>query len=184
MRKVLALVGAVRPHRPLLSATRWILNSGFSLGGMGRQLIDLADQCMVRSNSKPAEGSRGAWPGGVRSVFNSDALIIACSVSDAEVPEGLGNLLYHLPVEAVATKAVGIVMMGGRHQYALAVDRQLRNVLVQRGALIVPASVRLTPADFETGLLAEDARQSLSNLADSVIKLMQVAPRPEAERRL
>jgi NAD(P)H-dependent FMN reductase len=100
MRKVLALVGAVPPHRRLLTATRWISNSRFSLGGIDRQLIDLADQRMVRSNSTLAEGGRGAWPRLVRSVFNSEALIIACPVHDAEVPEALRNLLYHLPVAA------------------------------------------------------------------------------------
>jgi len=175
--KVLALLGAVAPQRRLVSAIRWLLSSAFPLEAARQQLIDLSEKGL------------GLWNGGsvgrfkenstsiVKSVLGSDALIIGCPVYDASVPEGLKNLLHHLPVEAVAAKPIGIVVMDGRQQHVQSVEWQLRNMLAWRGAFLVPASVRLTAADFATGLPGDEVKRDLAKLADSIIKLAQVVPR-------
>ena len=70
------------------------------------------------------------------------------------------------------------------------VDWRLRDVLAWFGAIVVPTSVYLAPADFLEGQLTESAKQDLRDLADVVIKLKEVAtlgnflgPKPLAGRR-
>jgi NAD(P)H-dependent FMN reductase len=90
-------------------------------------------------------------------------------------------LLYHLPVQAVAGKPVGIVTIGGTQDHILAVDWQPRNVLVWSGALIAPPSVHLSGNDFISRELAEDARLRFGGLARAIVELL-LEPRNSFQR--
>jgi FMN reductase len=99
-------------------------------------------------------------------------VLIAAPVYRASYPGVLKNLLDTTPVEALQSKPVGLVAMGGSAHHFLGVDWQLREVLTWFGALVAPTSVYLTGGDFKDGQLASDGgRKDLAALSETLLSL-------------
>jgi FMN reductase len=174
--KLLAIMGSVTPPGRLLSATRWLLNNTLAAHkGLDSELINLAEKRIAFADGRPPELYKDDTVSVIRSVQTSDGIIIASPVYRGSITGALKNLLDHLPVESLAAKPVGIVAMGATNHHFLGVDWHLRDILAWFGAIVVPTSVYLVSADF-TEELSEGARQDLTELAEAVIKLTQVAP--------
>jgi FMN reductase len=177
--KLLAIVGSVTPPGRLLSATRWVLDSASaSRKDLEVDLINLADKKVAFADGRPPEQYNDDTAGIIESVRTADGVIVASPVYRGSFTGALKNLLDHLPIETLAGKPVGIVAMGATQHHYLGVDWHLRDVLAWFGALLVPTSVYLASADFVDGQLADSAKQDLKDLADAVIKLKEVVPRP------
>lgn len=175
---LLAIVGSVTPPGRLLSATRWLLDSASaSRKDLEVELINLADKKVAFADGRPPEQYKDDTAAIIESVRAANGVIIASPVYRGSFTGALKNLLDHLPVESLAGKPVGIIAMGATQHHFLGVDWHLRDVLAWFGALLVPTSVYLASADFVEGQLTENAKQDLTDLADAVIKLKEVAPR-------
>jgi FMN reductase len=168
--KVAALLGNVTPHRQLLSAIRWLLDNGFPERPDAR-VISLAGKRLAFGSGRPGYQDDGAAI--IRELIAANAVIVATPVYDGVVSDSLSNLLYHLPVEAVASKPIGIIAIGGTHDHFVGIDRHLRNVLVWWDALIMPASVHLEATDMASGKPTTSAERRLRALANSVIQLVK-----------
>jgi FMN reductase len=168
--KIAALLGNVSPHRQLLSAIRWLLDYGFPERADAR-VISLAEKRLAFGSGKPGYQDDSAAIG--CELIAAKAVILATPVYDGVVSDSLSNLLYHLPVEAIASKPIGIIAIGGTHEHFVGIDWHLRNVLVWWDTLIVPASVHLDAADMASGKPTTRAEQRLRGLAKSVISLVR-----------
>lgn len=166
--KVAALLGNITPHRQLLSAIRWLLDNGFP-ERVDAQVLSLAEKRLPFGSVKPGYQDDGAAI--ICALTAANAVILATPVYQGGVSDSLSNLLYHLPVEAVASKPIGIIAIGGTHDHFVAMDWHLRNVLVWWDALIVPASVHLEARDMASGKPTSSAEQRLRMLVNSVIQL-------------
>jgi FMN reductase len=125
----------------------------------------------------------------VESVSRASAMLVASPVYRASFPGVLKNLFDHLPVEALAGKAVGWVVVGATAHHYLGVDRHLRDVLSWFGALALPTGVYLTNDDFVSGKPSPAAAAELDALAATLIDTMErlagskPGPAPLAARR-
>ncbi|MGO9267513.1 MAG: NADPH-dependent FMN reductase [Candidatus Binataceae bacterium] len=177
--KLLAILGSVTPPGRLLSATRTMLEDAGSLhAGLETELTNLADKRIAFADGRPPEQLGDDTASVIQSARSADGVIIASPVYRGSLTGSLKNLLDHLPVEALAAKPVGIIAMGATDHHFLGVDWHLRDILAWFGALVVPSSVYLTPADFAEGKLTAVAQQNLAALADAVLKLTAVVPGP------
>jgi FMN reductase len=189
---LLAIVGAVTPPGRLNNATKLMLDHArASRPDLEVELINLGEKKIAFADGRPAEQLGDDTAAIVADVKSADGVVIASPVYRGSFPGALKNLLDHLPVESLAGKPVGIIAMGATTHHFLGVDWHLRDVLAWFGALVVPTSVYLTSADFVDGKLTANAQQDLTDLADAVIRLKDVAPssggflgpRPLAARR-
>lgn len=177
--KLVGIVGSVTPPGRLLNATRWLMeNAQASHADVHVDLINLADKRIAFADGRPPEQYQDDTAGIVRTVSEANAVIIASPIYRGSITGALKNLLDHLPLESLAGKPVGIVAMGATHHHFLGVDWHLRDILAWFGALVVPTSAYLVSGDFVDGELSENARQDLKDLADAVITLPRVAPKP------
>jgi NAD(P)H-dependent FMN reductase len=166
--RVAALLGNVTPHRQLLSAIRWLLDNGFP-ERVDARVLSLAEKRLAFGCGKPAYQDDSAAI--ICELTAANAVILGTPVYEAGVSDSLSNLLYHLPVAAVASKPIGIIAIGGTHDHFVGIDWHLRNVLVWWDALIVPASIHLEAGDMASGKPTTRAEQRLRVLVNSVIQL-------------
>jgi FMN reductase len=177
--RLLAIVGSVTSPGRLLSATRWLLDSAStSRKDLEVELINLADKKVAFADGRPPEQYKDDTAGIIESVRVADGVIFASPVYRGSFTGALKNLLDHLPIESLAAKPVGIVAMGATQHHFLGVDWHLRDVLTWFGAVLVPTSVYLVSADFVNGQPTDSAKEDLKDLANAVIKLKEVSPRP------
>ncbi len=177
--KLLGILGSVTPPGRLLTATRWALDhASASQAGLETQLINLADKRIAFADGRPPEQLGDDTAAVIRDTQNADGVIIASPVYRGSITGSLKNLLDHLPVEALASKPVGIIAMGATDHHFLGVDWHLRDILAWFGAIVVPSSAYLASSDFAEGKLTAEAQQNLAALADAVLKLSVVAPGP------
>ena len=177
--RLLAIVGSVTPPGRLLNATRWMLETArASHGDLEIELINLADKKIAFADGRPAEQLGDDTAPIIASVRAANGVIVVSPVYRGSFTGALKNLLDHLPIEALAGKPAGIVAMGATQHHFLGVDWHLRDVLAWFGALVAPTSAYLVSADFVDGKLIESAQQDLTDLADAVIRLKDVAPAP------
>ncbi len=120
----------------------------------------------------------------------ADLVLFASPVYRGSFTGALKNLLDLVPVEGLAGKACGIVMMGGSDHHYLAADTHLRPVLAWFGAHVAPVSVYLTSRHFgsDGALASPEAQAEIKELVGSVVALGRApvaklpGPRPLAAR--
>ena len=166
--KVVAVLGNVTPHRGLLSAIRWFLDKGLPAEA-DTEVIDLSDKQLRFRSHKP--GFRDDTAQVFARLREADALIFATPAYEGGLGDSLTTLLYNLPLEAVASKPVGILAVGGTADDFYSADWHLRSVLVWTDAFIAPASVHLRAPNCLPKTLAESERQELKQLANWVAEL-------------
>jgi FMN reductase len=177
--RLLAILGSVTPPGRLLNATRWLLDStSAARKDVEVDLINLADKKIAFADGRPPEQYNDDTAAIIGSVRAADGVIFASPVYRGSFTGALKNLLDHLPIESLAAKPVGIVAMGATQHHFLGVDWHLRDVLAWFGALVVPTSVYLVSTDFVNGELTDSAKHDLKDLADAVVTLKEVSPRP------
>ncbi|HZP45200.1 MAG TPA: NADPH-dependent FMN reductase [Candidatus Binataceae bacterium] len=188
--KLVLIVGSVTPPGRLSGAVRWLRDTAQATYQSAAELIDLADKRLSFADGRPPASFQDDTAAVVASVHAADAVIIATPVYRGSITGALKNLLDHLPVEALASKPVGIIAMGATPHHFLGADWHLRDILAWFGALVMPTSVYLTSADFVEGRLVDSARQDLTALLDAAVKLTALAapgnflgPPPFAARR-
>ena len=169
---LLMLVGAATPPGRLAAAIATTAEAARTGGDVAVEILNLAetpiDICDGRPLESYGEGTREA----VVRIAAAAAVLIGAPVYRASYPGVLKNLLDIVPVEALQSKPVGIVAMGGSPHHYLAVDTQLRQVLAWFGALVAPTSVYVTGGDFRDGeLTSETARKELVALTDTLMTL-------------
>ena len=184
--KLLMVVGAATPPGRLAAAVAFAAAAAKNTAAV--DVLNLAelpvDICDGRALDQYGQPTRQA----VARIAAASAVLIAAPVYRASYPGVLKNLLDITPVEALQSKPVGIVAMGGSPHHFLGVDLQLREVLTWFGALVAPTSVYLTGADFKDGRLeSESGRDDMAVLCQTLIVLAGVdratlGPKPLAAR--
>jgi NAD(P)H-dependent FMN reductase len=172
--KVVAVLGNVTPHRGLLSAIRWFLDKALPAEAHP-EVIDLSGKQLKFESRKP--GFRDDSAEVLARLRDADALIFATPAYQGGLGDSLTTLLYHLPLEAVASKPVGIMAVGGTSDDFYAADWHLRSVLVWTDAFIVPASVHVRAPNSPAKTLLESERKELKQLGNWLAELANAAPR-------
>jgi FMN reductase len=169
---LLMLVGAATPPGRLAAAIAVAAEAAGTGGDVVVDTLNLAEVPIETCDGRPLDAYGDATRQAVARIAAASAVLIGAPVYRASFPGVLKNLLDITPVEALQNKPTGIVAMGGSPHHYLAVDGQLRQVLVWFGALVAPTSVYLTGSDFRDGqLTAETARKDLAALSGTLITL-------------
>ncbi|HEY4471935.1 MAG TPA: NADPH-dependent FMN reductase [Stellaceae bacterium] len=175
---LLILVGAATPPGRLAAA----LSMGAEAArarhpDIAADILNLAEKPIEICDGRPLDAYGLPTREAVARIDGAAAVLIGAPVYRASYPGVLKNLLDITPVEALQSKPVGIVAMGGSPHHYLGVDTQLRQVLAWFGALVAPTSVYLTSGDFRDGQLAsETARGDLAALCETLITLCRIDP--------
>jgi FMN reductase len=171
--KLLMLVGAATPPGRLAAAIAVAAGVAQTSGGdVAVEVLNLAETPIDICDGRPLDSYSETTRQVVGLIAAADAVLIGTPVYRASFPGVLKNLLDIVPVEALQSKPLGIVAMGGSPHHYLAVDTQLRQVLAWFGALVAPTSVYVTGGDFRDGKLAsESARKDLVALTSTLITL-------------
>lgn len=177
---LLMLVGAATPPGRLAAAIAFAADSARgSEGNPAVEVINLAETPVEICDGRPLEAYGAATRQAVARIAAAGAVLIGAPVYRASFPGVLKNLLDIVPVEALQSKPVGIVAIGGSPHHYLAIDTQLRAVLAWFGALVAPTGIYLTGSDFQEGRLASDAaRRDIAALNATLIALMRRLDRP------
>lgn len=172
---LLVLVGAATPPGRLAAAMESAAEAARGVAGTPAvEVLNLADTPIETCDGRPLDAYGTATRDAVARIAAARAVLIAAPVYRASYPGVLKNLLDITPVEALQSKPVGIVSMGGSPHHYLAVDTQLRPVLAWFGALVMPTAVYLTGGDFRDGKLASEAAlREVSALARTLVELAQ-----------
>jgi FMN reductase len=174
---LLLIIGAATPPGRLAAAIATAAEMAVA-AGLATDILNLAETaveiCDGRALDAYAEPTRDA----VARIAAASAVLIGAPVYRASYPGVLKNLLDLTPVEALQSKPVGIVAMGGSPHHFLGIDFQLRPVLTWFGALVAPTAVYLTGNDFKDGSLAADsARADLAALVSTLAMLARLDPK-------
>jgi NAD(P)H-dependent FMN reductase len=172
--KVVAVLGNVTPHRGLVSTMRWFLDKALPAEAHP-ELVDLSGKQLKFGSRKP--GFRDDSAEVLAQLRDADALIFATPAYQGGLGDSLTTLLHRLPLEAVASKPVGIIAVGGTPDDFYAADWHLRSVLVWTDAFIVPASVHVRAPNSLPKTLLESERKELKQLANWVAELANAVPR-------
>jgi len=181
---VAVVYGAATPPGRLSAALDHAANR---LGGAGAACsrIDLHELALPFAPAELDAAGRDA----IESVPRAGAMLLASPVYRASFPGVLKNFFDHLPVEALAGKPVGWVVVGATAHHYLGVDRHLRDVLAWFGAVALPTSVYLSNDDFASGKPSPAAAAELDALAATLIDTTKrlagstPGPAPLAARR-
>lgn len=133
--------------------------------GTGCTRIDLRELALPFAPGELDAAGRSA----VEAVSRASAMLVASPVYRASFPGILKNFFDHLPVEALAGKPVGWVVVGATAHHYLGVDRHLRDVFAWFGAATLPTSVYLTNDDFASGKPSPAAAAELDALAATLM---------------
>jgi FMN reductase len=140
----------------------------------GDRLVDVGATCAridLRALALPFAPAElnTAGRGAVEAVARAKAMLIASPVYRASFPGVLKNFLDHLPVESLAGKPVGWLVVGATSHHYLGVDRHLRDVFAWFGAVPLATGVYLTNDDFASGKPGKPAAAELDALAATLI---------------
>ena len=170
---LLMLVGAATPPGRLTAAIATAAETASTDGAkVAVEILNLAETRIDICDGRPLDSYGEATRDAVMRIAAAGAVLIGAPVYRASYPGVLKNLLDIVPVEALQNKPVGIIAMGASPHHYLAVDTQLRQVLVWFGALVAPTSVYVTGGDFRDGkLVSEPALKDLVVLTGTLITL-------------
>ena len=170
---LLMLVGAATPPGRLAAAIATAAETASTDGAkVAVEILNLAETRIDICDGRPLDSYSEATRDAVMRIAAAGAVLIGAPVYRASYPGVLKNLLDIVPVEALQNKPVGIIAMGASPHHYLAVDTQLRQVLVWFGALVAPTSVYVTGGDFRDGkLVSEPALKDLVALTGTLITL-------------
>jgi FMN reductase len=175
---LLILVGAATPPGRLAAALSMAAGAARARHpDIAADVLNLAEKPIEICDGRPLDAYGLPTREAVARIDGAAAVLIGAPVYRASYPGVLKNLLDITPVEALQSKPVGIVAMGGSPHHYLGVDTQLRQVLAWFGALVAPTSVYLASGDFRDGQLAsETARGDLAALCETLITLCRIDP--------
>jgi FMN reductase len=173
--RLLMLIGAATPPGRLAAAVAAVAEAVRCVApDIDVDVMNLAETAIDICDGRSLDHYGAETRQAIERVAAAGAVLIAAPVYRASFPGVLKNLLDIVPVGGLQGKPVGIVAMGGSAHHYLAVDTQLRQVLGWFGALVAPAGVYLTGADFRDGELASDtARNDLIALAETLLILLR-----------
>jgi FMN reductase len=180
MAKLVAILGSVTPPGRMLNAITWTIEASRAVHGLQTALINLADYRIAFADGRPPEQYGDDTASLLARIQQADVILMASPVYRGTFTGALKNLLDHLPIEALAGKPIGIVAMGATTHHYLGIDWHLRDVLAWFGAIVAPTSVYLSSSDFVTGNLSDDAKRDLTSLVNALLKLKEIALRPES----
>ncbi|MDA0351971.1 MAG: NAD(P)H-dependent oxidoreductase [Chloroflexi bacterium] len=185
--RLLALLGSVTPpgrmHRVLGDAVDRANQAGGSWS-----FLDLGTLRLGFADGTPIEALTDDTASLVEQVRAADGVLLASPVYRASMTGALKNALDLLPVDALQSKPVGVLAMGGSYHHYLGVASHLRDVLQWFGALPAPTDLYLTGAAFAEGVPTTEAASELDALLTSVATLttalggMTLGPLPLAAR--
>jgi FMN reductase len=173
--RLLMLIGAATPPGRLAAAVAAVAEAVRCVApDIDVDVMNIAETAIDICDGRSLDHYGAETRQAIERVAAAGAVLIAAPVYRASFPGVLKNLLDIVPVGGLQGKPVGIVAMGGSAHHYLAVDTQLRQVLGWFGALVAPAGVYLTGADFRDGELASDtARNDLIALAETLLILLR-----------
>jgi FMN reductase len=167
---VTVVIGSATPPGRLRRAVAEALERAAGEGASAT-LIDLAEARIANADGTPPERLDDDTAATVAALAGADAVVLATPVYRGSFTGVLKNLLDHVPVEALQGKPVGIVAMGATPHHFLGAESHLRDVLAFFGALVAPAGVYLTSADFADGAPSEHAAADLDTLLAALTTL-------------
>lgn len=171
---LLAIHGTVtRPGR-LYRAMEMALSGIDGNESTNVEFLHLGDHRISFADGRPLSDYEDDTQAVVERVVSADMYLVATPVFRASFTGALKNLLDHVPVEGLQSKACGLVGIGATDHHYLTIDAQLRPVLAWFGAYIVPGMVYLQSRHFQDGQLADpQVVADLQSLARSVVALHQ-----------
>ncbi len=166
---LLVLGSAQPPGRLRLALAEAVERS--RAGGEAVELLDLAEKRVGFADGGDPAALDDDTAAVLESVAAAEPLVFATPTYRGSMTAALKNLFDLLPVPALAGKPVGLVAMGSSDHHYLGPDRHLRDVLAFFGALVLPVSVYLSPADFPDGEPGERAAAQLDELLAAAFAL-------------
>ena len=163
MTVITALLGSVTPPGRLSSAVSGAL-AGAQAVGHAVELVDLGTLAVSFADGRPLDQLSDDTPKLVNAILAAEAVILATPVYRGTLTGALKNALDLLPIEALQGKPVAIVAMGATLHHYLGAESHLRDILAWFGALTLPTGVYLSSADFQDGVLTEQAAATLDEL--------------------
>ena len=190
MATLVGILGSVTPPGRSLRALETTLAAAREFQpGLECIPLNLADYRISFADGRPPDQYGDDTARVVTQIDRANAVLLFSPVYRGSFSGVLKNLLDHLPVDALRGKPCGIVGVGATPHHYLGVDWHLRDVLAWFGAIVAPVSVYLSSADFPGGMVSEDARQQLADLAIAIMRLQTAiggvafGPAPLASRR-
>jgi FMN reductase len=168
----------------------WIVLEAFS-AALGQEVssenvVNLHQTPVDWADGRPLTELSAASQHAVDVVSSADAVVLFSPVYRASMPGALKNFLDLVPVEALESKALGVVSMGATAHHYLAVDNEIRRIGSWFGAVALPTSLYLSGQSFENGELKAAALADVQSFADTTRAFTQqlenivVRPRPLA----
>lgn len=188
MLRIVGILGSVTPPGRMSSAVGGAIERA-AAAGHAASLLDLGQLRLGFADGRPVEQLDDDTGRLVAEVSQAEAVILATPIYRATLTGALKNALDLLPIQALKDKPVGIVSMGATLHHYLGAESHLRDILAWFGALTAPNGVYLSSADFENGVLKENAATRLDDLVAALERLAGTAsggpfgPTPLAAQR-
>jgi FMN reductase len=174
MVRIVAVLGSVTPPGRLSSAIGGAIDRA-TASGLPARILDLGQLKLGFADGRPAEQLDDDTGRLIAEVQQADSVLLATPIYRATLTGALKNALDLLPIEALKDKPVGIVSMGATLHHFLGAESHLRDILAWFGALTAPTAVYLSSADFEEGILKQDAAARLDELIHTLNRLCTVS---------
>lgn len=173
MARIVTVLGSVTAPGRLSSAVAGAMERAAERG-QAASVIDLGQLRLGFADGRPPEQLDDDTGRLVAEVSDAEAVILATPIYRATLTGALKNALDLLPIEALKDKPVGIVSMGATLHHFLGAESHLRDILAWFGALTAPNAVYLSSADFENGVLKENAATRLDDLVAALERLAAI----------
>jgi FMN reductase len=189
MTNIVGILGSVTPPGRSLKALQFAMSAARNLEpDLEASALNLGDFRISFADGRVPEQFGDDTAAVVGRIAHAQAVIFVSPVYRGSFSGVLKNLLDNVPVEALRYKPCGIVAIGATYHHYLGVDWHLRDVLAWFGAIVAPTSVYLSFTDFESGEVSRQAREDLTALVTTVLRLRAIAgtglgPEPLAARR-
>lgn len=174
MARILTVLGSVTPPGRLSSAVGAAMARA-TARGHSAEMLDLGQLRLGFADGRPPEQLDDDTGKLIGKVSEAEAVILATPIYRATLTGALKNALDLLPIEALMDKPVGIVSMGATLHHFLGAESHLRDILGWFGAMTAPNAVYLSSADFENGVLKQEAASRLDELVATLERLATVA---------
>ena len=115
-------------------------------------------------------------------IIDADALLIGTPMYRGSYTGMLKNVFDIVPNDALIGKPVGLIATGGSDHHYLALEQELRPLLIFFYAFVVPGTVYINNQQISTSAyFVNEVLKQLDQLAKSVVNLTRYLPKDKTE---